>query len=153
MLQIYFESAYNNILRTVGSNIPETGGILLGNPKNYIVQKFVFDKNGNTTSSGYDPDVDFLNEVLENEWNENNLDFLGFIHSHPRGVQHLSSDYGNGIGDLGYINRIFDAMPTLNRLLVPIVYSNFDGKGFKIFPYFSERFGSQPYKTAKIKIV
>ena len=153
MVQVYFQSAYEHILETVGTFKPESGGILLGNPINYMVQKFVFDKNGNNFSYGYDPDVDFLNEVLKREWEENNLDFLGFIHYHPRGVEHLSGDHGDGIGDLGYIKKIFNAMPTLNKILVPIVYSNYDSKGFRIFPYFSDRTSGHKYQIARLKIV
>jgi len=153
MLQIYFQSAYNHIYNTVGKFEPESGGILLGDPINYIVRKFVFDQNGRKFSYGYDPDVNFLNNVLKKEWDENKLDFLGFAHSHPRGVQYLSGDHGDGIGDLGYIKKIFEAIPTLERILVPIVYSTADGNEFKIFPYFSDRSDSNPYRTAKLKII
>lgn len=153
MLQIYFKIAFNDILKTVGSLKSETGGILLGKPANYIVQKFIFDKNGRNFSYGYDPDVDFLNQVLKEEWDRNQLDFLGFVHSHPRGIQYLSSDQGNGIGDLGYIKKIFEHMPTLEKLLVPIVYSMYDGEDFKIFPYIAVRNDNKVYKKAKLLII
>ena len=153
MVQIYFKSAYDHICETVGSKTPETGGILLGKPINNIVQKFVFDKKGVNFSHGYDPNVDFLNKVLQEEWEQNKLEFLGFVHSHPRGVQYLSANQGNGIGDLGYISRIFNAMPSLKRLLVPIIYSHADGHKFKIFPYYANRHDNEPYRTARLKLI
>jgi len=153
MVQIYFTSAFQKIYKTVGSIYPETGGILLGKTNNYIVQKFIHDDNGRKSSYGYDPDVDFLNTVLKEEWENNKLDFLGFIHSHPRGVENLSADQGNGIGDLGYMKRIFEAMPSVKRLLVPIIYSQADGGKFKIFPYYAIRSDKEPYRKARLLII
>jgi hypothetical protein len=153
MLQIYIENAFKEIKRTVGSQKPETGGVLLGYRKDFIVQKFFFDHHGKNTSSGYDPNVEFVNKIVKREWEQNKLEFLGFIHSHPRGVEFLSNDRGNGIGDLGYIKVIFNAMPKLKRLLVPIIYSSADGGDFRIFPYYANRDDSKVYKTARLKII
>ena len=60
---IFTQDAYNEILKTVGTLPAETGGILLGNRDDYVVQKFVFDKSAHTGSASYDPDLKFLNNV------------------------------------------------------------------------------------------
>ena len=131
----FLQSTFNDIINTVGSKKSETGGILLGNRNDFVVQKFVFDPYGSTSPSGYDPDVDFINKTIKKEWEENELALLGFVHSHPRGFNRLSRDYGNNTGDLGYLKAIFKAIPALDKFLVPIVFSNYDHKGFELIPY------------------
>lgn len=131
----FLQSAFNDIKNSVGSKKSETGGILLGNRNDFVVQKFVFDPYGSTSPTGYDPDVDFINKTIKKEWEENNLALLGFVHSHPRGFNRLSGDYGNNTGDLGYLKAIFKAIPALDKFLVPIVFSNYDHKGFELIPY------------------
>lgn len=147
---VFSESAYNHINDTVGSFPAETGGILLGSLDDFKVQRFVFDPNGKTNSAAYDPDIDFLNKELKKARKEG-LDLLGFVHSHPRGVSRLSGDFGNGIGDLGYIKRILDAFEHLDKFLVPIVYSSVDGE-FKVFPYVAYRNDIENYATAELVI-
>lgn len=147
------KSAYIDIQRTVGSKKTETGGILLGNRENYIVQKFVFDNLGSTFPTGYDPDVDFINGVLKEEWENNQLSLLGFIHSHPRGCSRLSGDYGNNTGDIGYMKAIFKAIPELDRFLVPIVYSSNDGKDFELIPYVAFEDDIENYSAEGIEII
>ncbi len=145
------ESAFSDLYDKVGVLPPETGGILLGSPEDSIVQKFVFDPSGKTSSAAYDPDVDFLNGELDKARKEG-LELLGFVHSHPRGVSKLSSDMGNGIGDLGYIKKILDAFPHLDRFLVPIVFSSHDG-AFEIMPYIAFRDDIENYVTARLDII
>ncbi len=145
------ESAFKNLKDTVGRFPAETGGILLGSITDFNVQEFIFDHNGKTSSSAYDPDIDFLNKELK-QARKRGLEFLGFIHSHPYGVSRLSADQGNGIGDLGYIKVIFDAFPELDRLLVPIVFSSHDGE-FDIFPYVAFRSDIENYVMAELEII
>lgn len=134
----FTDAAFAEIVRTVGSERAESGGILLGSRADFVVRKYAHDPTGSRYGSGYDPDVDFLNEVLTRE-RQRGLNFLGFVHSHPRGVNRLSGDWGNGIGDLGYIERIFNAMPSLHTFLVPIAFSMDDGQDFALIPYVAER--------------
>lgn len=131
----FLQSAFNDIRNSVGNKKSETGGILLGNRNDFVVQKFVFDLYGSTSPTGYDPDVDFINKTIKKEWEENNLALLGFVHSHPRGFNRLSGDYGNNTGDLGYLKAIFKAIPALDKFLVPIVFSDYDHKDFELIPY------------------
>lgn len=134
----FTDAAFAEIIRTVGSERAESGGILLGSRADFVVRKYAHDRTGSRYGSGYDPDVDFLNEVLSKE-RQRGLNFLGFVHSHPRGANRLSGDWGNGIGDLGYIERIFNAMPSLDTFLVPIAFSMNDGQDFALIPFIAER--------------
>jgi hypothetical protein len=153
-LQMVFTSdAFGEIKSSVGSKKPETGGILLGFRSDYVVQKFIFDKEGSFSPSGYDPNVDYLNPFLKSEWHENRYELIGFVHSHPRGVCRLSGDWGNGIGDLGYLKRIFEHINGLNKFLVPIVYSVFDNHPFEIFPFIAWKASVKNYKKGAVKIL
>ena len=150
---IITESAYNEILFTVGTRKPESGGILLGSRNDYIVKKFVFDATGTFTDKGYDPDTKFLNIIIANEWRENNLQLLGFLHSHPRGIARLSGDFGNNIGDIGYIRAIFKATPALQKLLTPIMFTSSDGGEIKIIPFIANRDDEENYYEAELAII
>jgi len=142
---VFTQGAFASMLATVGSERSESGGILLGSRDDFVVRKYVHDTVGSRGRASYDPDIDFLNEAVEHFWNEHGLAFLGFIHSHPRGVSMLSGDYGDGIGDLGYIERIMDVMPGLDRFLAPILYSTYDDGPLRIYPYVAERGAIRDY--------
>jgi hypothetical protein len=150
---VIVESAYQEILNTVGKRLPESGGILLGSREDYVVQKFVFDANGSMSHAAYDPDTAFLNKVVKKEWEENKLALLGFIHSHPRGINRLSGDWGNNTGDIGYLKGIFRAMPSLEKFLVPIMFSPADGGQLSIFPYIAYRGNEEGYKSGDLTII
>ena len=150
---VFYQSVYDEIINTVGSLESESGGILLGSREDYIVQKFFFDKSGSRTSGSYDPDLSSLNKIVKREWEENDLELLGFIHSHPRGYSKLSGDWGGGTGDIGYLKAIFAAMPTLETFLVPIMYSSYDGQEREFFPYVATRGREEKYKKHKLVIV
>ena len=144
--------AFADIVNSVGTEMPESGGILLGSRVDFVVRKYVHDPYGNRNGSAYDPDVNFLNQVVEQAWDEEGLAFLGFVHSHPRGIGQLSGDMGNGIGDLGYISRILEHMPGLESFLCPIVYSTFDGGEFSFFGFIADRGAVRDYYHAPLQI-
>lgn len=144
--------AFADIVNSVGTEMPESGGILLGSRVDFVVRKYVHDPYGNRNGSAYDPDVNFLNQVVEQAWDEDGLAFLGFVHSHPRGIGQLSGDMGNGIGDLGYISRILEHMPGLESFLCPIVYSTFDGGEFSFFGFIADRGAVRDYYHAPLQI-
>jgi len=144
--------AFADIVNSVGTEMPESGGILLGSRVDFVVRKYVHDPYGNRNGGAYDPDVNFLNQVVEQAWDEEGLAFLGFVHSHPRGIGQLSGDMGNGIGDLGYISRILEHMPGLESFLCPIVYSTFDGGEFSFFGFIADRGAVRDYYHAPLQI-
>lgn len=142
-------SAYDAILQTVGSRLPESGGILLGSREDFVVQKFVFDSSGSTSSAAYDPDIASINRIIKDEWKQNRLALLGFIHSHPRGVSRLSGDWGNNTGDIGYTKAILKAVKDLKKFLVPIMYSPKDGGKLEVFPYVAYSGDEDNYVSAE----
>ncbi|MBP6301873.1 MAG: ThiF family adenylyltransferase [Bacteroidia bacterium] len=150
---VILESAYQEVLRTVGSRHPESGGILLGSREDYVIQKFVFDAGGSMSHAAYDPDTNFLNKTIKKEWEENKLALLGFIHSHPRGIDRLSGDWGNNTGDIGYLKGIFRAIPALQKFLVPIMFTPADGGPLKIFPYIAYRGNEEGYQAGEFTII
>lgn len=77
---------------------PETGGIL-GVDGSNIVTKFYPDSTGVTTKAQYIPDVNKLNEIIR-EWATEGIAFAGFVHTHPKGAERLSSC------DVNYAKRI-----------------------------------------------
>jgi Prokaryotic homologs of the JAB domain len=144
-------SAFADLIAFVGHVPPETGGLLLGSRRDYVVKKFVFDESGSRSHSSYDPDVAVLNKIVKREWEENELQLIGWAHSHPRGVERLSGDYGGGTGDLGYLTRIFEAMPALPKFIVPIVFSSHDGP-LSFFPYVAYRGNAEDYRLGRLVV-
>ena len=81
---IITEDVLSRIRETVGSQIPETGGIL-GSSDGKHVDHFYFDVTASVTGATYEPDCDKLNLIIQ-KWYEKGIEFVGFIHSHPRGA-------------------------------------------------------------------
>jgi len=104
-------------------------------------------------SSGYNPDINFINKVIKQEWEDNGLALLGFVHSHPRGVSRLSGDFGNNTGDIGYVKAIFSAIPQLEKFLTPIIYSTFDKGKQEVFPYVVEKGNEENYKKEFLEVI
>ncbi|MBL7738450.1 MAG: ThiF family adenylyltransferase [Chitinophagaceae bacterium] len=150
---IILESAYQEIANTVGRRPAESGGILLGSREDFVVQKFVFDHKGSMSAGAYDPNTEFLNKVVKKEWNENKLAFLGFLHSHPRGLSRLSGDWGGNVGDIGYMKAILKAIPDLKKFLVPIIFSPADGGELTFFPYIAYPGREENYFTGNLKLI
>lgn len=88
------------ILLTIGSRPPETGGILLGPIGTDEITHFFFDDDANCTRKTYSPDHVKLNQKLKEEWIPAGIDMKGFVHSHPGNYDTLSPE------DLAYINRL-----------------------------------------------
>lgn len=121
---LILESAYNEIINTIGSRPAESGGLLFGKEDDMIVRKFVFDKHAHTTRSTYTFNTEFLNPEIKRIWNEEGLSCIGFIHSHPHGYGRLSPP------DVEYFTSMFESMPR-KYYITPIVFTVPDG-GFKL---------------------
>jgi hypothetical protein len=144
-------AAFADLIAFVGHTPPETGGLLLGSRQDYVVRKFIFDESGSRSYSSYDPDVAVLNKIVKREWEENGLQLIGWAHSHPRGIDRLSGDYGAGTGDLAYLNLIFRAMPGLPKFIVPIIFSSSDGP-LTIYPYVAYRDNAEEYRLGRLVV-
>lgn len=105
------------ILRTVGSIPPETGGILGCNEQD-TVSHFLFDHTGKFEKTCYVPNNNFLNYYIRNNWARNNIRFCGFVHSHPADATSLS------LFDIEYGMNILQNFDNLSQLLLILVNPN-----------------------------
>lgn len=103
------------IMHTIGALPPETGGLLLGQIDRNDITHFHFDSGARCTGSTYTPDHIGLRKRMRERWLPNSLDMKGFVHSHPRHVDRLSS------GDLSYITRLLKANDDMDRFVAPII--------------------------------
>ncbi len=117
------------IAATVGAMRAEQGGMFGGRRSRGTVTDFHFDTSARRTNSTYTPNTSMLNTLLRDEWNPAGIDFLGFVHSHPRGLGRPSS------GDCVYAERILDAIPAMDRLLLPIAQTRPDTQRFALHPF------------------
>ena len=125
---IITEEVLSRIRETVGSQIPETGGIL-GSSDGKHVDHFYFDVTASVTGATYEPDCDKLNLIIQ-KWYEKGIDFVGFIHSHPRGAVKPSDP------DNLYTTKIMKAfeMEWFVSLIVQ-VHRSLKGEKAKLFAY------------------
>lgn len=104
-----------DIMLTIGSQLAERGGILLGPVGTNDVTEFFFDNGGSCTGSTYSPDYMTLRQKMKKEWLPAGIDMKGFVHSHPGSFDRLST------GDLAYINRLLDKNDDMTMFIAPIV--------------------------------
>lgn len=121
------------MLKTVGSRPAESGGLLFGSRTDWVVTKFLYDKNAKTTSSSYSFDVGYLNPKMD-ELAEEGLQLLGFFHSHPQGYKQLSTP------DKTYFERQFKNIP-VDQFYVPLMFPAVDGT-YDFIPYVYHKDGS-----------
>lgn len=133
----FTRGAWNTIRRTVGARPAETGAVLGGSRLTGVVSHVWADRAALTTRSTYTPAVDAVNRLINGQWADRGIDFLGFAHSHPAGATHPSR------GDLDYAAAILHALPALDRLMLPIVQSQPDTGQFTIHPYSAVRDGDR----------
>lgn len=108
------EDVLQEIVRTIGSRPPETGGLLGGNRELQQVTHFMFDESASTSGATYSPNTDIINSTLE-KWDEDGGHrIIGFVHSHP-GMYDKPSP-----GDVHYAQHILTAIPAMQRLFLPI---------------------------------
>jgi len=142
---ILTESAYNNIINTVGATKAESGGILFGKEDDNIIQEFHFDENAKVTRVTYEINVKSLNPIIKRKWDEEGLSVIGILHSHPHGISNPS------MPDIEYFKKISEIMPR-EKLLVPIVFTIPDG-GFKFHPHIFSCDGQNEIHQAKLKVI
>ncbi len=123
---------YASIRASVGHTPAESGGPLGGDRADNTATLFEFDSTGRATAASYTPDEQKLNRLFET-WNAVGKRLLGNCHSHPRGYLNPSDD------DLFYSTRIFEKIPSLQILFLPIVQSDADGGPFEIIPWAAVR--------------
>ena len=122
------EEVFSQIRESIGSCIPETGGIL-GSSDGKHIDYFYFDKTANVTGATYEPDCNELNPVIR-RWHEKGIEFVGFIHSHPRGAIKPSNP------DNLYTKKIMKALDMEYFVsLIVQVHRSLKGEKAKLFAY------------------
>ena len=98
------------IKETIGTYPIESGGIIGGSDT--CITHFCFDAS--SKENEYTPNVSFLNGKIK-EWADNDVSFLGIIHSHP------SFSTSHSKEDLDYAIKLKEKNPFLSRIIFPIV--------------------------------
>lgn len=123
---------YEQIRNTIGRRKPEHGGIL-GSSDGQHIDYYYFDKTASRTSSSYTMDTDALNKVI-NRWNDNGIQMVGIIHSHPHGINRPS------YGDMETAKHIIESIDVQGKFFTPIVQVSPELNGdIKIYPYTFEQ--------------
>lgn len=115
------KSVYDSIINVLGREKPELGGMLGYTRKQDYIDTFVFDVNAAVDYAEYTPNIDYLNQVIEEDWYENDISLAGFVHSHPGDFNRLS------YADIEYAQRIMQAF-NMNYIFMPIVTSSYSYK-------------------------
>ncbi len=114
-------SIYNQIMDLLGKSKPELGGMLGFTLDQDTIDNFVFDEGARVNSVEYNPDIEYLQKIIDGEWEEKHIFLGGFVHSHPGDFNRLS------YADVEYAQRIMNAFD-LNYLFMPIVTSSYEYK-------------------------
>ena len=123
---------YAEIQRTIGTRKPEQGGIL-GSSDGVHIDHYYFDKTASRTSASYTMDAKALNEVIH-EWNDNGIQLIGLIHSHPAGCIKPSQ------GDMETARHIIETIDVNGKFFTPIVQVSPKLNGdIDIYPYTFEQ--------------
>ena len=125
---------YDSIKATIGSRVPESGGILGGNLEDnpLHINRFhdlrpAFNGSHTGASAGhFSPDHLEMNHVIDNIWTPLNYWINGVIHSHPGSMSSLSQGMkGTNDGDVEYFTNLLNHEDSikngLNVLIAPIV--------------------------------
>lgn len=125
-------SAYHQMIRSVGSRPAESGGLLFGSREDWVVTKFLFDRDAETSKTTYSFNVGYLNLMIE-KLGEEGLQLLGFFHSHPSYCRELS------MADREYFQSQFKNIP-VDRFLTPLMFPAVDGV-YDFIPYIYHKDG------------
>lgn len=121
-------SVYDEICSTIGCRRPEQGGIL-GSSDGIHIDHYYYDEHAHVTGVSYTFDTATLNKVIA-RWNEEDIRFVGVIHSHPKGYTSPSA------GDMAIARTIVESMDMDGEIFTPIVQvgPELDGT-ITIYPY------------------
>lgn len=128
------QSVYNEIMNKLGKEKPEFGGMLGWRDDPSYIDYYIFDQNASTKNDTYTPDVDFLNDIIANEWENQGIYLGGFVHSHPESHGMLSS------ADINYGKKIAENFD-MDFIVLPIVLSSYEYKS-QFIPYIVTKNGT-----------
>lgn len=107
----------DDIISTIGSKEPETGGII-GCDAFGTICAYYYDSLGTTESHCYVPNETSLNRVISEVWYPKNISYCGFIHSHHPMYPKLSE------ADYRYAGCIIDENIHMSSIFMGIVIPN-----------------------------
>ncbi|HEV2864314.1 MAG TPA: Mov34/MPN/PAD-1 family protein [Pyrinomonadaceae bacterium] len=136
--------AWSKLLENVGRWPAERGGIFVGQSPFYV-EDFIFDNSSRHRGAIYEPDADYLNEILERHYEPHGLRFVGVGHSHPAGLWRPSGDDHWGDIKAARNNLLSKSNDYLEALFIPIIESMAETGQFVIHPFLMLREDLQVY--------
>ena len=141
---IFTSEVYEEIRRTIGCRKPEQGGIL-GSSDGRHIDYYYFDGSAERCAGSYTMNVKVLNSIIR-EWNDNDIQLIGVIHSHPQGVTRPSH------GDMLTAKHIIESINVEGRFFTPIVQVSPKLNGdIKIYPYTFEQSVELKHQSIEIE--
>lgn len=132
------------IYDSIGALTPEQGG-MLGTSNGVEVDNYIFDDEAEVGFATYTPNIEFLQKEL-NDWRENSVELIGFVHSHPTGFIFPSS------ADVEYAKRIINEIDS-DYLFLPIINTVPETGLFEIYPYIvTLKKGKAKYHKVKLLV-
>lgn len=115
-------SVLRRMFKTIGREIPETGGMLGGDIETGQVTDFLFDEDPSGASRvHFTPNMKNWNRVRNEKWKPRGVRAIGAVHSHPGNSSRPSG------GDDQYALAILRAVKDLDYFLVFIINSEAHG--------------------------
>lgn len=146
--------ALNQLLRTVGAYPPETGAKIFCPADLMGIETVEFDLQGSELAGGsvYSPDTRWGQERMHYHLHQPEMRlWSGDVHSHPGGLGRPSGKHGHALGDLGYVEEVFEQNETMEYFLIPILTNT--GTGEVVFnPWVCRRGRPVQLMTARLKI-
>lgn len=136
--------ALDIIRRTVASRRPETGAKGFGPVDRIGFDVVEYDVRGSSSAHAavYSPDVEWGSE-RQRFWMDRPSEHLrlwtGDIHSHPGDFGRPSRRAGPGLGDLGYVEAVFEANETMQFFFIPILTGVGTGRMATLHPWIVSR--------------
>ncbi|MDA1054279.1 MAG: hypothetical protein O3C40_27860 [Planctomycetota bacterium] len=144
--------AHDRLRLTVGSLPAERGGIFVSRQGPLLIDDFVFDDSSDTSRAVYYPNADYLNTILERDYEPKGFCFVGVGHSHPRGLWRPSGDAGWGDVKAARSNLLSKSNADLAALFIPIIESHATTGRFRLHPFVMLRADLQVH-PARVEIV
>ena len=107
------DDIFSSICNTLKRFQFETGGIIGAN-EHGVISVFQFDDIKKPRYYEYYPNINFLNKIINEEWQSNKITFAGFVHSHLHNSE-ISKQ------DIEYARQIIESNIFLKYILIGIV--------------------------------
>jgi hypothetical protein len=142
-------TAFEKLRTTVGRLPHERGGIFVCRRHSpFVIEDFIFDKVADTNGGVYYPHAEYLNGILERDYEPEGFFFAGVGHSHPPGLWRPSGHARWGDVKAARNNLRARGNEHLPVLFIPIIESEASTGRFHIHPFVMLRdgFSVQPVR-------